>query len=233
MPTLMLYAAAAAGVSIFTFAIPLGAQLDRTGTMTPFAHQPTTLPSDQPVSLASVDYLSSPGYVYLPIAIVRTRDDELYSLTHDFLANVWHWQKLVLPERRDTAGPLRWEPSNTELLPVNTRNILKSTNLLNLFMVTDGTLSVVRQQQQVGNATADAVTPIFNPAVPLQSGVAAVSSQARPSSGDELIVLGGDGNLQVLTKASSGQWTANDIHLPSTEPGELSTLPTSAARGQS
>jgi hypothetical protein len=57
-----------------------------------------------------------------------------------------------------------------------------SSNLLNLFMVVDGTLSVVRQVNQ-GDEVKDQSTPVFAPAVPLQTGVATVASRpGRPRS---------------------------------------------------
>src|SRR5262249_14620796 len=115
---------------------------------------------------------------------------------------------------------LRWEPSNIALNPGS--QLLKTSNLLNLFMVIGGTLSVVRQVQQSA-AVKDAVTPVFNPAVPLQGGVVTAASQIMPSSGDELIVVGEDGNLQMLAKTVTGGWVASEIHLPATEPAEVTT----------
>ena len=110
------------------------------------------------------------------------------------------------------------EPSSV----AESSNWSTSGTLLNLFVVVKGTLSVIRQVNQ-GDSTKDAETPIFNPAVPLQPNVAIAASQARPSDGDELIVVDGDGNLEVLVKAADGEWTANQIHLPATEAADVTT----------
>ena len=116
-------------------------------------------------------------------------------------------------------GSWDWEPSNLNL---GENNYLKTNTLLNLFLVSGGTLSVVRQVD-LNSANKNSITPVYNPALPLQGGVAAVSSQTRASAADELIVVDDDGNLEVLTKRADGGWTANQIHLPDTEPAQVST----------
>ena len=176
-------------------------------------------PSFAPASITSVDHLTTNKFGNEPTAVVRTTDQQLYTLDpNPDEDSWWHWQQLVLPPGTDHSTPLVWQPSSI----AQSNNWSTSSNLLNLFVVVNQTLSVIRQVNQ-GDATKDATTPIFNPAMPLQTGVAIVASQARPSGGDELIVVGADGNLQVLTKLADGGWTANEIHLPATEVAEVST----------
>lgn len=216
-PTLMVYSPAANTVSAFVFAMPRGGVTNVNANVTRFQHQPPPS-SDQ---LVAVDYLANPGFDFLPTAVVRTALQDLLVLTHDFLANQWHWTRLTLPDRSASeraANVLHWEPSNTPVKQV----LNESSNLLDLFMVIGGTLSVVRQANQ-DNPARDAVTPVFNPAVALQAGVAAMSSQARLATGDQLLVVSDDGNLQLLTTTATQSWTASEIHLPAVETTQIST----------
>lgn len=222
-PALMLYLPNASGVQVY-FWRPADPTFVRTEHLTvadnvqAFAEQPPGLPDND--SVESVDYLFSPGINYLPTAIVRGVNQELYALTDDYLGEKWHIQTLQLPtDVKRRPGSWDWEPSNLNLGEDNPR----ATNaLLNLFLVSGGTLSVVRQVD-LGTALKNSVTPVYNPALPLQHGVAGVSSQIRASAGDELIVVDGDGNLEVLTKRGDGGWNAAQIHLPATEAAEVST----------
>lgn len=176
-------------------------------------------PSLAPASVLSVDHVTTNKYLNVPTAVVRTADQQLYTLTYN--ANdlgYTTWQQLTLPPGTDHSTPLVWEPSSV----AQSSNWSTSGNLLNLFVVVKQTLSVIRQVNQ-GDAMKDEETPIFNPAVPLQTNVAIAASQARPSDGDELIVVDGDGNLEVLVKSADGEWTANQIHLPATEAADVST----------
>jgi hypothetical protein len=176
-------------------------------------------PSLAPASVLSVDHVTTNKYLNVPTAVVRTADQQLYTLTYN--ANdlgYTTWQQLTLPPGTDHSTPLVWEPSSV----AQSSNWSTSGNLLNLFVVVKQTLSVIRQVNQ-GDAMKDEESPIFNPAVPLQTNVAIAASQARPSDGDELIVVDGDGNLEVLVRSMDGEWTANQIHLPATEAADVST----------
>jgi hypothetical protein len=176
-------------------------------------------PSLAPASVLSVDHVTTNKYLNVPTAVVRTADQQLYTLTYN--ANdlgYTTWQQLTLPPGTDHSTPLVWEPSSV----AQSSNWSTSGNLLNLFVVVKQTLSVIRQVNQ-GDAMKDEESPIFNPAVPLQTNVAIAASQARPSDGDELIVVDGDGNLEVLVRSMDGEWTANKIHLPATEAADVST----------
>jgi hypothetical protein len=176
-------------------------------------------PSLAPASIVSVDHVTTNKYLNLPTAVVRTADQQLYTLTYNPNdIGYTTWQQLTLPPGTDHSTPLVSEPSSV----AQSSNWTTSGNLLNLFVVVNQTLSVIRQVNQ-GDATKDGDSPIFNPAVPLQTNVSKAASQARPSDGDELIVVDGDGNLEVLVKSADGEWTANTIHLPATEAAEVST----------
>src|SRR3984885_8023696 len=176
-------------------------------------------PSLAPASVVSVDHVTTNKYLNVPTAVVRTADQQLYTLTYNSNdLGYTTWQQLTLPPGTDHSTPLVWEPSSV----AQSSNWSTSGNLLNLFVVVKGTLSVIRQVNQ-GDAVKDEESPIFKPAVPLQPNVAIAASQARPSDGDELIVVDGDGNLEVLVKSADGEWTANKIHLPATEAAEVST----------
>jgi hypothetical protein len=172
------------------------------------------------VTVESIDYLFSANVNYLPTAIVRGINQELYALTVDYLNKRWYAQQLQLPKDvKREAGKWDWEPSNLNL---GEDNYLKTNTLLNLFLVSGGTLSVVRQVD-LNNANKNSVNPVYNPALPLQGGLAGVSSQTRASASDELVVIDKDGDLEVLIKRSDGGWNASQIHLPATEPAEVST----------
>ena len=225
-PALLLYVPTADGVHVYQHAFQTDAQtehLNVTGKLDDFYVPPATFaPSLTPdhVMVESVDYLFSPNVNYLPTAIVRGVNQELYALTVDYLNKKWYAQQLQLPKDiRREAGKWDWEPSNLNL---GEDNYLKTNTLLNLFLVAGGTLSVVRQVD-LNNANKNSINPVYNPAVPLQGGLAGVSSQTRASASDELVVIDRDGNLEVLIKRSDGGWNASQIHLPATEPAEVST----------
>jgi hypothetical protein len=187
------------------------------GKITEFNHPQVQPPSYAPLKVSSVDYMTTNKYGVPPTGVIRSSDNQLHTLTRNTTETAgWHWVPLTLPA--GDGGRLRWEPSNV----VQGHDVTTSSNLLNLFVVSAQTLSVVRQVNQ-GDSIMDAETPVFNPAVPLQNSVAAVISQARPSSGDELIVVGTDGYLQLLAKTLTGNWSATDIHLPATEPLQVTT----------
>jgi hypothetical protein len=127
----------------------------------------------------------------------------------------------VLP-RTNHGTPLVWEPTSI----AQSNNWSTSSNLLNLCVVVGQTLSVIRKVNQ-GDPSKDETTPVSNPATALQTAVAIAASQARPSSGDELIAVGAEGNPQVVTnsKGIDGGSSATEIHLPATEAAEVSTYP--------
>ncbi len=223
-PGLMLYLPSANGVQVCKYLPDFKTEhLTISANVEQFDEQPPNFAppfASDHVVVESIDYLFSPGVAYLPTAIVRGANQELYALTVDYLKQTWHIQQLQLPKDvKRQPGTWDWEPSN---LSVGDNNLLRSNALLNVFVLSGGKLSVVRQVNQQ-NATKDSVTPLFNPALPLQDRVAGITSQARPSTGDELIVIADDGNLEVLTKRADGGWSANEIHLPATEPAQVST----------
>ncbi|HTU84185.1 MAG TPA: hypothetical protein VMF57_01350 [Solirubrobacteraceae bacterium] len=225
-PALLLYVPTADGVHVYqhefqsefqTEHLTVNAKLDDFYVPPPTFAPPLT---PEHVTVESIDYLFSPNVNYLPTAIVRGVNQELYALTVDYLNKKWYAQQLQLPkDAKREAGKWDWEPSNLNL---GEDNYLKTNTLLNLFLVSGGTLSVVRQVD-LNNANKNSVNPVYNPAVPLQGGLAGVSSQTRASASDELVAVDRDGNLEVLTKRSDGGWNANQIHLPATEPAEVST----------
>jgi hypothetical protein len=223
-PGLLLYIPTATGVQIYQYLPDYKTQhLTVNGKVDKFAVQPPSFAppfvSDH-VAVESVDYLFSPNVNFLPTAIVRGVNQELYALTVDYLKQTPYLQQLQLPKNvKRESGTWDWEPSNLNL---GENNYLKTNTLLNLFLVSGGTLSVVRQVD-LNNANKNSVTPVYNPALPLQDAVAGVSSQTRASAADELIVVDDGGNLQVLTKRADGGWAANQIHLPDTEPAQVTT----------
>ena len=225
-PALLLYVPTADGFHVYQHAFQTDFQtehLSMSAKVDDFSVQPPAFaPPLTPdhVTVESIDYLFSPNVNYLPTAIVRGVNQELYALTVDYLNKKWYSQQLQLPrDVKREAGKWDWEPSNLNL---GEDNYLKTNTLLNLFLVSGGTLSVVRQVD-LNNANKNSINPVYNPAVPLQGGLAGVSSQTRASASDELVVVDRDGNLEVLTKRSDGGWNANQIHLPATEPAEVST----------
>ena len=225
-PALLLYVPTADGFHVYQHAfqtdfqtehLSISAKVDDFSVQPP-AFAPPLTPDH--VTVESIDYLFSPNVNYLPTAIVRGVNQELYALTVDYLSKKWYAQQLQLPrDVKREAGKWDWEPSNLNL---GEDNYLKTNTLLNLFLVSGGTLSVVRQVD-LNNANKNSINPVYNPAVPLQGGLAGVSSQTRASASDELVVIDRDGNLEVLTKRPDGGWNANQIHLPATEPAEVST----------
>ncbi|MEI9942213.1 MAG: hypothetical protein WDO69_33775 [Pseudomonadota bacterium] len=128
----------------------------------------------------------------------------------------WVWTNLAVPTDQDTQFDI---PVTTALTP---RKTVGNGYLLNVFVSWGGTLRVVRQIEQ-GGAT-DIQTPVFTPLIPLQPEVRTMSSQAAPSPGNELILVGADGTLQTLEKdAANGAWTDAVIQLPASELQELSS----------
>jgi len=225
-PALLLYVPTADGFRVYQHAfqtefqtehLTVSAKVDDFYVQPPAFAPPFT--TDH-VAVESIDYLFSPNVNYLPTAIVRGVNQELYALTVDYLNKKWYSQQLQLPrDVKREAGKWDWEPSNLNL---GEDNYLKTNTLLNLFLVAGGTLSVVRQVD-LNNAGKNSINPVYNLAVPLQGSLAGVSSQTRASASDELVVIDKDGNLEVLTKRSDGSWNADQIHLPATEPAEVST----------
>jgi len=223
-PGLVLYIPTATGVQIYKFMpdfktehLAVNAKADKFAVQPP-SFGPPFAPEN--VAVESVDYLFSPNVNFLPTAIVRGTNQELYALTIDYLKQTPYLQQLQLPKDvKREPGKWDWEPSNLNL---GENNYLKTNTLLNLFLVSASTLSVVRQVD-LNNANKNSITPVYNPALPLQGGVAAVSSQTRASDADELIVVDDDGNLEVLAKRADSGWTANQIHLPDTEPAQVNT----------
>jgi hypothetical protein len=208
--------AAHSTVRVYDHTLSNNAHSSANGNVTTYPF--TEPPSFAPASVISVDHLTTNKYTSIPTAVVRTADQQLYTLSeNNNESSRWHWQQLVLPPGTNRGAPLVWAPSNVG----QTSSWSTSSNLLNLFVVAGQTLSVIRQVSV--DANTDAMAPVFNPAVPLQTGVATAASQARPSSGDELIVVDADGNLEVLTKTSDGGWTASPIHLPATESAQVVT----------
>ena len=94
----------------------------------------------------------------------------------------------MLPPGTNHSTPLVWEPTSI----AQSNNWSTSSNLLNLCVVVGQTLSLIRKVNQ-GDPTKDETTPVFNPATALQTAVAIAANQARPFSGDELIVVGAEG----------------------------------------
>ena len=223
-PGLVLYVPTAASVQIYQYVpdyktehLTINVKADKFDVQPP-SFAPPFAPDH--VAVESVDYLFSPNVKYLPTAIVRGVNQELYALTIDYLKETPYLQQLQLPKDvKREPGKWDWEPSNLNL---GENNWLNTNTLLNLFLVSGGTLSVVRQVD-LNNANKNSITPVYNPALPLQRGVAGVSSQTRASAADELIIVDDGGNLEVLTKRADGSWTANQIHLPDTEPAEVTT----------
>jgi len=223
-PGLVVYIPTASGVQIYKYVpdvktehLSLNVKADKFAVQPPSFDPPF---APEHVVVESVDYLFSPNVNFLPTAIVRGANQDLYALTVDYLKETPYLQQLQLPKDvKREPGNWDWEPSNVNL---GENNYLKTNTLLNLFLVSGGTLSVVRQVD-LNNANKNSITPVYNPALPLQGGVAAVSSQTRASGADELIVVDRDGNLEVLTKRADDGWTANQIRLPDTEPAQVST----------
>lgn len=128
----------------------------------------------------------------------------------------WIWTNLAVPTDQNDEFDI---PVTTALTP---RTSAKNGYLVDVFVSWGGTLRVVRQIEQGGQA--DATQPVFTPLIPLQPDVLAMSSQASPSAGNQLILVGADGTLQTLVKgAANGGWTDTVMHLPASELQEVSS----------
>ena len=99
---------------------------------------------------------------------------------------------------------------------------------MDVFIALAGTLHVLRQVEQ--DPISDARHPTYTPMIPLQPGVATMTSQPAVSTGNELIVVGTpvapatDHTLQTLEKdPASGRWTDTVVHLPATDVQENSS----------
>lgn len=208
-------------IAVHRFAVPRAG--DVRGTVSPLAGVPfrppftvkAVAPPSFSFSVKSIEYVYEAAVFGVPVAVVRSTDDELFTLSAKADATQWFIQKLIVPTgERGSGAPLgRIQPS--------LQTIGSGHSLAGLFVVIDGTLSVMRQVDQ--DAVLDYQQPIFYPPISLQGGIAAVSSQTRVSSGDELITVGEDGDLQMLARAQDGGWVTTDIHLPADETAQLST----------
>ena len=68
----------------------------------------------QHVAVESVDYLFSPNVNFLPTAIVRGINQELYALTVDYLRQKWYLQQLQLPKDvKREPGRWDWNPATS------------------------------------------------------------------------------------------------------------------------
>lgn len=178
------------------------------------------------VALFALKY-SSPAA--LPAALVWTQHEvpveggligapQLWMVTFngDTGAPDWTWTSLAVAAGEDAQFDI---PVTTALTP---RTAPGAGYLVDVFVTWDGTLRVVRQIEQ--DVRTDEHAPLFTPLIPLQPEVRAMSSQAAPSAGNQLIVVGDDGTLQTLVKDPvSGAWTDSVMHLPASELQELSS----------
>ncbi len=90
--------------------------------------------------------------------------------------------------------------------------------------VTTGSNDDVIRQVATGDSAADSATPVFAPAVPLQPGIAQVAAPESRATGTGLIAMGTDGSLLSLLKdPASGAWLDSQIHLPATEPLQVTS----------
>lgn len=174
----------------------------------------------------AVEYVTVLGGQFEPTAVVRTLGGDgkslgLAVLTRTDKANKWWWNQLQLPDSIATAPfslstALRPPPSS-DAKPFGI------SSFVDLFLVANSTMSVIRQAPQ-GDNTLDATNPIYTPPIALQPGVAVMTSQAGQSTGNELIVVGTDGTLVALTKDPvTGHWSEAPIHLPDSELEQVSS----------
>ncbi len=207
----------------------VGGKMDRLDVPAPYPPQDAsgmrTVVSDI-VALLHLKFASADA---LPAALVWTQhqipvdggalagDPQLWlvSFNGDSDAPDWVWTNLAVPTDQNDSFDI---PVTTALTP---RKSAKDGYLVDVFVSWGGTLRVVRQIEQGG--TADATNPVFTPLIPLQPDVLAMSSQASPSAGNQLILVGADGTLQTLVKGASGGWTDTAMHLPASELQEVSS----------
>ena len=78
------------------------------GGLSPAVHQP---PSFAPASIVSVDHVTTNKFLEVPTAVVRTADQQLYTLTFsENYAGYSNWRQLTLPPGTDHSTPLVWSP---------------------------------------------------------------------------------------------------------------------------
>jgi hypothetical protein len=199
------------------------------------ANNPTGFPdsaTNPQTEVAAVAFVTALGAQLMPTALVWTRsrygqnvDQRLWALSSDLLhGSAWHWTELVLPG--GTLTGLDLPPVSTALTPspdTATAADLGAKNLLDVFVLAGDMLCVFRQAAS-GDAVKNAAQPVYCPAIPLQPGVAAMTSQIGVSDGNELLLAGTDGMLQSLEKDPvSGRWTDTVVHVPAIELQQVSS----------
>lgn len=179
------------------------------------------------VAVTEVEFASSLGSTDVPMALVWTQRHEgefghlgnprLWAVTYDkriAVGTKWVWTDLQLPDSI-TSRPSEIPFSNA--LTPRSRVVEGGPScLIDLFVVLDGTLQVLRQIEQA-DANDDMRKPVWTPMIPLQPGMATMTSQAAVSTGNELMVVGDDNLLQTLEKDPvSGRWVDAELQLPAT-----------------
>ncbi|GAA3617440.1 hypothetical protein [Microlunatus ginsengisoli] len=181
-------------------------------------------PPEGGLAVTRVEYLSTLGSKDMPTALVWTErsfdggvagNPRLWAVTYDpYLPYTkWVWTDLGLPGSI-TQGPSEI-PVSTALVPRSQSGATGgATVLLDIFVVLGDTLHVLRQIEQA-KSTDDSRHPAYTPLIPLQPGVATMTSQAAASTGNELMVIGTDHVLQTLEKDPvSGRWVDAELQLP-------------------
>jgi hypothetical protein len=164
-----------------------------------------------------------------PFAIAEGKIGQLWTLIYD-------------PETTQPTKPWRWTsiwnmPHNfaQDRAFAGIRGLARSESsdpaaradkVLDVYVLLGTSLWVVRQQP-TGSAALDSTNPVFGPAVALQGKVATASLPSTRGSGAGMMFIDTDGELQTLTQDPvSGAWTDSPVHLPATEPLELTTFRT-------
>ncbi len=206
-------------VDIYTFGAGSTQGMNVNGNATPLASAPINRSKTNSVAvpnfpagvtIQSIDYAYEPSFSEPPVAIVHTTDQQLSALSCNQTATAWVTQDLKAP-----APPLRPDPLGAAERPGGpaSSDLGAARQLLH---------RCGRQAERPASARAGFADRCrisgLQSGGPAANGVQALSSQIRASTGDELIVVGDDGNLQMLAWTSDDGWTATEIHLPATEP---------------
>jgi hypothetical protein len=204
--------------------------LDQVGATRVINPDDSRVPLARPLgSVAKFQAVFSMDETKPPYAIAEGKIGQLWTLIYDpettQPTKPWRWTSIWnmphnFTQDRAFAG-IRSLPRSESSDPA-----ARADKVLDVYVLLGTSLWVVRQQP-TGSAGVDSTHPIFGPAVALQGKVATASLPSTRGSGTGMMFIDTDGELQTLTQDPvSGAWTDNPVHLPATEPLELTTFRT-------
>ena len=207
-------------VEAFQAPVDQSASNPQTGSATPMAGLPKDNPLPGGASVVLVEYLFAMDEEQLPIAVVRDDMHGIWALSAN--GGAAQWRQLWTPPAGQADAALSIVPGVRLIADESKDANALANKVLDVYVLCGQTLSVVHQMAGQGEI-ADSATPQFAPAVPLQAGLGQVTVPASRATGAGLIAIGADGSLLSLLQLPDGPWLDTQIHLPATEPLQVTS----------